>query len=126
MVEQAHTTDNAPLINNKAHQHHYSGTSTFTHQCSCRDASQLSSRFRNRSSISVLLTDPGSSSVFRTTQIPLDRDQFALGIAHDALTVAAKLRIVARHEDQALQKFAELDTKLRNDPRLSSIHDYGS
>jgi len=33
---------------------------------------------------------------------------------------------LARHEDQALQKFAELDTKLRNDPRLSSIHDYGS
>ena len=31
---------------------------------------------------------------------------------------------LARHEDQALQKFAELDTKLRNDPRLSSIHDY--
>ena len=31
---------------------------------------------------------------------------------------------LARHEDQALQKFAYLDTKLRNDPRLSAIHDY--
>lgn len=31
---------------------------------------------------------------------------------------------LARHEDQALQKFAELDTKLRNDPRLSCLHDF--
>lgn len=31
---------------------------------------------------------------------------------------------LARHEDQALQKFAELDTKLRNDPRLGCLLDF--
>jgi hypothetical protein len=31
---------------------------------------------------------------------------------------------LARHEDQALQKFAELDTKLRNDPRLACLHEF--
>ena len=31
---------------------------------------------------------------------------------------------LSRHEDNALYKFAELDTRLRNDPRLSSLHEY--
>lgn len=31
---------------------------------------------------------------------------------------------LSRHEDAALQKFAELDTTLRNDPRLSCLHEY--
>ena len=44
-----------------------------------------------------------SELVVGTTEIPLDRDQLTFGVANDALTVAAELRVVTGQQHQACQ-----------------------
>ena len=44
---------------------------------------------------------PGSELVVGAAEVPLERDQLALGVADDALAVAAELRIVAGQQHEA-------------------------
>lgn len=47
------------------------------------------------------MPERGSGGRFGVAEIPLDRDELALGVTHDAFSVATELRIIARKQDEA-------------------------